>query len=315
MEEEKIWRLFAPHLADRVAALQGGLRLVHYTSVENAYRIITGRQVWLRNASMMNDFSEIEHGISCLNAAWGSPGGKRLQELLDRIEPGLRDSVEISFNENANLIRSETFIISLSEHSDDEDETGRLSMWRAYGGRAGVALVMNNAAFQAETDEMKVFSSPVFYLGAEAFSAWFEWWADNLVAAEADLRQHGAEFVRAWLFDSFRGFALCTKHPGFHEEREWRVYTSPRLEGPSDWLETAIEVVGGVPQRLMKLKLFDDPDRDITGVAPATLINRVIIGPCEHPIQVRDALWSALTEAGVERAEEKIWMSLIPLRQ
>ena len=73
MEEEKIWRLFAPYFADRVAALQGGLRLVHYTSVENAYRIITGRQVWLRNASMMNDFSEIEHGISCLNAAWGSP--------------------------------------------------------------------------------------------------------------------------------------------------------------------------------------------------------------------------------------------------
>lgn len=315
MENELAWHLFMPDLAEQVERLKKGMRLVHYTSAEAAFRILTGRQVWLRNASMMNDFSEIEHGLGCLREGWNSPAGLRLQEMLNRIKPGLRDEVAQHFDGRANELRVETFLISLSEHDDDENDTGRLSMWRAYGSRAGVALVMNNAAFLSETDEMKVFSSPVFYRDERTFATWFQGWSDRVVAAEDALKAQAPDFLREWLFEAFRGFALCTKHPGFREEREWRVYTSPNFEGGSDWLESAIEIVGGLPQRLIKLKLFDDAARAIVGVAPSTLIDRIIIGPCEHPYQVRAALIEALGSAGVANPSEKIWMSLIPLRQ
>jgi hypothetical protein len=311
---EEAVALFVPHIIARREVFQAGKRLVHYTSAEAAYRIISGKQIWLRNAQMMNDFSEIQHGINCLHQAWVSPNGLALQEMLNRIRDGLRDKLAELFDGHAEGLRIGTFITALSEHEDDEDELGRLSMWRAYGGRAGVALVLNNTAFAAQTDEMHVFSSPVFYQDVPKFIQWFQDWAAALLAAENKLHEMGADNVQNWLFTVFRSFALCTKHPGFAEEREWRVFYSPVFEGNSDWVEPAVEIIRGTPQHVMKLHLKDDPARGIAGVAPPTLVNRVIIGPCDNPIQIRASVAAAMQQAGIQDPLEKMWMSLIPLR-
>lgn len=263
---------------------------------------------------MMNDFSEIQHGIDCLIKAWESNAGLALQAMLERIQQGLRDDLAKLFDGHDDAFRIGTFIMSLSEHDDAEDNYGRLSMWRAYGGTAGVALVLNNTVFASETDEMHVFSSPVFYHDSDGFCVWFQRWAGNLLAAEAALLEMGGEVVRNWLFMVFRSFALCTKHPGFAEEREWRVFHSPMFEGESPWVETAVEIVRGVPQPVMKLNLKDDPSKGVVGVAPDTLINRIIIGPCDYPLQVRAGLVMALREIGIEDGLNFMWMALIPLR-
>lgn len=314
MTPDEIAALFAPHILERRTVFQTGKRLVHYTSAEAAYRIISDKQIWLRNAQMMNDFSEIQHGINCLIAGWGSSNGLALQAMLNRIKEGLRDELAQLFDGHAEGLRVGTFITALSEHEDDEDELGRLSMWRAYGGRAGVALVLNNTAFAAETDEMHVFSSPVFYQDIPRFVEWFQGWTAALLAAEDNLHELGADDVRNWLFTVFRSFALCTKHPGFAEEREWRVFYSPLFEGTSDWVEQSVEIVRGMPQHVMKLHLKDDAEKNITGVAPETLVNRVIIGPCDNPIQIRASIGEAMQRAGIENPLQKMWMSLIPLR-
>lgn len=315
MLKDEVITLFFPQIVERRKALKLGMRLVHYTSAEAAYRIIESQQIWLRNASMMNDFSEIQHGISCLAKAWHSPAGQRFRGMLDRLKLGLQDELVKHFDGHADALRTCTFITSLSEHDDKEDELGRLSMWRAYGGRAGVALVLNNTAFAGTTDVMQVFSSPVFYKNLDEFTDWFRGWSDCVIAKEQQLQSLAPETVRDLVFIAFRNFALCTKHPGFAEEREWRIFHSSVLEGTSDWLEQSTEIVGGVPQLLVKLKLFDDAARDITGVHPSTLINRVIIGPCNHPLQIREALAVVLKDAGVPDPFNKLWMSLIPLRQ
>ena len=314
MTQEEITALFVPHIMERRAVFEAGKRLVHYTCADSAYKIIAGRQIWLRNAQMMNDFSEIRHGIDCLIQAWASPAGQELQAMLNRLKDGLRDELANIFDGHTDGLKLGTFIVSLSEHDDDEDQLGRLSMWRAYGGKTGVALVLNNTAFAAETDEMHVFSSPVFYQDIPTFVRWFEVWARTIIGAEDKLRELGADQVGNLLFMVFRAFALCTKHPGFSEEKEWRVYYSPMHEGDSDWIVPAVEIVNGVPQHLMKLSLKDDAGRGITGVAPATLLNRIIIGPCEYPVQVRAALAAAMTEVGIENPLNMMWMSLIPYR-
>lgn len=50
MTPEEIAGLFVPHILARRAVFQTGKRLVHYTSAEAAYRIISGKEIWLRNA-------------------------------------------------------------------------------------------------------------------------------------------------------------------------------------------------------------------------------------------------------------------------
>jgi len=250
MTHDELTNLFASHVVERRKRFESGGRLVHYTSADSAYKIIKGRQIWLRNASMMNDFSEIEHGLHCLITAWASEPGQKLQTMLNRIKDGLRDEVASLSDGHTPAIKLGTYIISLSEHDDEEDELGRLSMWRAYGSRAGVALVLNNTAFAATTDEMKVYSSPVFYQNSLQFGNWFAGWVNRLLSFEDRLTKVDPNVLQWWLFFAFRSFALCTKHPGFAEEREWRVFYSPSFEGDTEWITQSVETINGIPNYL-----------------------------------------------------------------
>ena len=148
---------------------QAQTRLVHYTSAEVGYRIIQNRQIWMRNAIAMNDYSEIQYGESCLHDAWHAAGGTRLKVLLQSIYPDMVEQIQHDHNHTQKRIRSNTFITCVSEHLEPENQTGRLSMWRAYGGDNGVALIFDNSAIDAPIDRLRAYSSPVAYLTAKRF--------------------------------------------------------------------------------------------------------------------------------------------------
>ena len=68
--------------------------MVHYTSAANFIDIVKGKQIWLRNSSVMNDFSEIQHGSQLLSSVRKSPLGDKFRNILDQHQAGvtLRDS-------------------------------------------------------------------------------------------------------------------------------------------------------------------------------------------------------------------------------
>ena len=177
-------QIFVPEDPKRRQTLREGRRLVHYTTAEAGFKIIAGKEVWLRNALLMNDFSEIQYGLNCLVQAWNSDAGKSLQDFLDRITPGLKDKIASTFDSHTHGLKVATFMISLSEHYDDEDELGRLSMWRAYGGRNGVALVLNPKVFTGDTQELKAFSAPVRYETVSQFQDAFGAFVERLLTNE-----------------------------------------------------------------------------------------------------------------------------------
>jgi hypothetical protein len=96
--------------------------------------------------------------------------------------------------------------------------------------------------------------------------------------------------------------ALSAKHPGFKEEREWRVIYSPRFM-KSDVLIKTIQSVHGVPQIVYKIPF-----------EPRNLINRVIIGPSQYPSALYQAFVELLAQAGVSDPESKVCVSHTPLR-
>lgn len=211
-------------------------KFVHYTSAANALNIIRGRRVWMRNAAEMNDFSEVQHGQRCVAAAWhDETQGTRLKQLLEEIESGLVADLEKSFDERHEERRRESFIISVSEHGDgavDEDKYGRLSMWRAYGGNTNVALVMNNGPFLRESGATNAFTSPVIYCDVDGFIKQMSIVIDILEENIELAKELGGENVREIILNIFHFASLSTKHPGFSEEREWRVILSPTLFEP-----------------------------------------------------------------------------------
>jgi hypothetical protein len=307
-----IARILFPYAAQRTQdVLETGCRFVYYTSAETAMSIIKNRQLWLRSTKTMNDYMEIEHGLGCLQTTHEAEPGQLLDRALDECFPGLAAELWQTFEHLVPHIRNETYMICVSEHLPHENEHGRLSMWRAYGGQAGVAIVVKGNVMVRDSEDYGVYGSPVAYLTREAF-------ADELakiakdVAINADyIRSLARDDVKRYAINMLRFATLCTKHPGFSEEREWRVLAMPSIFR-TPLVSSSIECVRGIPQSVLKINLMNHPG--LTGLALPELLDRIIIGPCEFPSVLHKAFWQLLTEAGISAPESKIIVSDIPLR-
>jgi len=71
--------------------------------------------------------------------------------------------------------------------------------------------------------------------------------------------------------------------------------------------------VNGVPQVVCQVPLSNKDGLDLPELGIENVFDRIIIGPCDYPDQVRMALYKALNDQGV--AEPRIDISNIPLRQ
>jgi Protein of unknown function (DUF2971) len=230
------------------------------------------------------------------------------------MERSVRDTtLEDYFNAWLPGIRRDTYMTCVSEHLPEEDNHGRLSMWRAYGGPTGVALVLNSGVMFSESHALGAYASPVASLGPDAFAVEVMQVARNIEEEAKYIRSLYREAVRTIAFDMLRFAVLCTKHPGFHEEREWRVVASPAMH-PSPLLVPSVEVVRGTPQTVLKIDLQNHPDQGLVGLALPELLNRIIIGPCEFPQVILSAFHRLLEEAGVPEPGGKVVVSAIPLR-
>jgi hypothetical protein len=282
VSESKLEQIFFPYaLERRRLATEKKTRFVHYSSAEAAVRLITNREVWMRKARCMNDFSEIDYGMRCLRDAVFSPEGNYLRTTLDALFPGLVNEVAQAFDGWRPSILENTYLTCLSEHrSPTEDVLGRLSMWRAYGGVTGVAIVVSPTPFLVESHALRAYTSPVGYFTPTDFHQKFADVVSRIAAEQSFLRGVGRVAVRNNLFGMFLSAATCTKHPGFNEELEWRVTHNPHMN-PSPHLTRSIETIHGVPQPVYKIPLRNIPaavpTERLDGIEVPQLVERVII--------------------------------------
>lgn len=314
-EQWAISEIFFPSQLRQVQLISSENRkFSHYTTAESALNILQSRQVWMRNAAIMNDFSEIEYGLALLNGAYGSEDGAALKALLDSVHTGFCDELNTLFNGWLSHFRTETYVISLSEHLPHENETGRLSMWRAYGGSTGVALVLNATPFLTSNNNLKAYSSLVEYLDEDGFRLRFREILDQMIEKCSIWTSLDRKFLMSYIFTVFRFAVICTKHPGFHEEREWRVVYAPTLE-PSATIMRSLGSIKGVPQAFYKLPLRHSPDDGLIGADIPSLLERLIVGPSQYPLTTAKAFVAVLADLGVENASDRVCVSNIPLRQ
>lgn len=318
-EQERIRRIFFPALYQKqMLAQKNGAKFVHYTSAEAALNIIKTKQIWMRQATCMNDYSEILHGLDCLDKAFGNKGnsiGHNLVEELKKIDPEITTVAMQTFVHFKENLKNDTFFVCVSEHDPNtENDNGRLSMWRAYGGQSSVALVLNGAPFFSESDALRAYTSVVDYNDISGFEK-------NLSQITSDIKNN-VDFLKSIdkkiLVNTFFNFllisALSIKHPGFLEEKEWRVFYTPTMSR-SEYIKETTEVIKGVPQPICKIPLEDIPDEGLLGIEIPSLLDRIIIGPTEFPAAIKKAFISALIDANVSNPESKIVISNIPLRK
>ena len=313
-ETDWVEEVFFPHASARTREVMArGGRFAYYTTAETAFNILRSRQVWLRNAMLMNDFSEIGHGMQCLRAALDGEAGAAFTTALETCFPDLRAEVEQMFTEYVPRIQLDTYLACVSEHLPSEDRRGRLSMWRAYGGSTGVALVVNGQALFGNSQATSVFSSPVLYADPAEFVTEFSRVATRIRENAERLRALGREAVRAMVFHMLRFAVLGVKHPGFAEEFEWRIIASPSITGRKR-LESELVVLNGVPQEVLKLPLENAPEEGLVGMDIPSLVERIIVGPCAFPHVTSLAFIELLGTLGVSDPVARVVVADMPLR-
>jgi hypothetical protein len=277
-------------------------------------KIIQNRNFWMRKSTCMNDSSEVRYGWECLAKAYNkTDAGERLKSILDRFFDGLRAEIEAGFNNRDRSLVFDTYLTCVSEHRDEEDTLGRLSMWRAHGATTSVALVMNNSVFLTPSDALKAYTSPVAYCDENKFAEEFGKVVNNIETGIDFLKQQNRKLIiKPYLFRMLAFAALCTKHPGFAEECEWRVIHCPWWH-KSAHLQRAIEVIQGVPQPIYKIPLKDIPN-ELVGLEIPALLDRIIVGPTRDPQPIWEAFKDLLAESGVYEPHKKVYLSNIPLR-
>lgn len=309
----RTFQIFHPYAFDKTArAFGSGQRFVHYTSADTALKMFRNREVWMRKSSCMNDFMEIEYGFGCLKASTDAHAAD-LKRIFDGMFPGFNDRLVAAFNGWLPAFRNDTYIACLSEHDVTEHWLGRLSMWRAYGGSAGVAIVMKGDPFLRPSDALKAYSSPVAYFDRSRFDAEFKRFIDGVQANADFVKSLGEQTVFGRVFEVFRSAMLCTKHPGFHEEREWRVIYGPSYV-QSPHIKREVESVGGTPQPICKIPLANIPAEGLTGIEIPELVERIIIGPTKYPRVIQEAFITLLISIGMTDAANRVVVSEIPLR-
>lgn len=315
--------IFSPHEAwRRSKLLSEGRKLVHYTSADNAIKILRSSNIWMRNVRVMNDFMEVDHGISMINRSLYAPvetpteeGIRAVVAALNELFPGLGDEVIQMFQQWYWTIRNRTHVTCLSEHDPHtENEHGRLSMWRSYSANhVGVALVINPLPFYALNDGLGAFSSPVFYFDDSQLKSMLIQIVTNIRANRELLAVTNPVLIKGQLFLLLRSIAHCTKHPGFAEEQEWRIMHTNGLDNAGS-LFMEVDTVSGVPQPVIKLPLKNDVSKGVTGISIPEILERVIVGPTQFPEVISDALASEMAKAGISDFNTKLTRSTIPLR-
>lgn len=167
MRLESIFMPYARRQRDRVHAdPTKPKRFVHYTSAEAALNIIKSKRLWMRNTNCMTDYCEVQHGFDNLNSFFLDETKRNaFVQAIESCSPGSAGEAINLFNAWLPDIRFNTYIASLSEHEDNEDLHGRLSMWRAFGRNvARVAIVLKIPAFSGGAAALNLIFSPVAYM-------------------------------------------------------------------------------------------------------------------------------------------------------
>lgn len=298
-------------------------RFAHYTTAESAMKIIESKRLWMRNAMCMTDYREVNHGFDMIKTAFHSNVNEtqtRMQlftGVLDSCAPGVATEAIAQFDKVLNQIRLYTHIASLSEHGgngDDEieDKYGRLSMWREFGDSPGrVAIIVSLPWFSESGQKLRISFSPVGYSTADQVVKELDGVIQNIRDHATYLSQdHLRPWIQGIVYSMLLSSVTCLKHCGFHEEREWRVvHGSWPLTSPH--MKPSVVTVGGIPQHIYELPLEAAvaPDLDF-----ARIFDRLIIGPTQYPLSIKNAFIEKLGAAGVSNPADKIIISDIPIR-
>ena len=317
-KHQQLINIFYPNLFEEINRINSNnSNFVQYTSINAAFSIIKNEEVWLRNVRSMNDYSEVIHGWELLKEVYNnSLTGQKFKDILSKIDPSVENVVVKNFESAIEGLINDTYIACISEHlNGDEEKYGRLSMWRAYGGKKPVALVLDEKIVLIDNYTFETFLYPVFYRDKNNLEDEFKK-INHILENNFELLKSLKPYeLSHYIFEAFKAIALSSKHKGYSEEREWRLTYNPKnISKESTPLEKEIINHNDMPQLVYKLPLKKIPNTNYNHIEIKTILKKIIIGPYDFQETIHKSLIELLENASIESPNDLISISNIPER-
>ena len=306
-----------PHLSQRISGLtESKLTFAHYTAATTAYKILSSREIWLNNLTEANDYSELQHAKKCIMHCINLEENKRRIAAICDYFSVTEDqfSLEKYVNDKHPERYTETYVFCVSEQdvseTNPENKLGRLSMWRAYGGSKNVSILFNSdLMLRLSSDHI---FTPVLYCDPSNFYPYFDRLLAFLEDHREEIKRQSKDTFIDIVMSAVEILLVSTKHPGFAEEREWRLVRSKAV-GPGYLPNPTTELVGSSINRVHKTALVQSEqfsDEDF-----AQILDRVIIGPTTQPYPSGMAFIELVGTLGPNRMNPPVFHSEIPIRR
>ena len=316
IENKELLNIFNADYNERVSYLkQNDLKLAHYTSAAVALKIIDNKEIWLNNVTNMNDYREVELGKNLLARTFNKTDeGNRLKDILNQISEKLSEELIIRYNSIFNGL-DRTYAFCLTEHKKDYDKYGKLSMWRAYAPKNGIALILNIAPFIKECSKTTAFTIPMFYYEYEEFQNKFKNFVDKAQNNLDIFNNITKEEVLDFFYRKFLVSVLSLKHKGFEEEKEWRILYNDAIYTKDNIIKEEVKEIHGVPRiiKILNFESLNDKNSDYS-TKLNDILYKIIIGPSDNPKHLQEIFIKKLADNCVTNAESKVIISEIPVR-
>lgn len=316
IENKELLNIFNADYNERVSYLkQNDLKLAHYTSAAVALKIIDNKEIWLNNVTNMNDYREVELGKNLLARTFNKTDeGNRLKDILNQISEKLSEELIIRYNSIFNGL-DRTYAFCLTEHKKDYDKYGKLSMWRAYAPKNGIALILNIAPFIKECSKTTAFTIPMFYYEYEEFQNKFKNFVDKVQNNLDIFNNITKEEVLDFFYRKFLVSVLSLKHKGFEEEKEWRILYNDAIYTKDNIIKEEVKKIHGVPRiiKILNFESLNDKNSDYS-TKLNDILYKIIIGPSDNPKHLQEIFIKKLADNCVTNAESKVIISEIPVR-
>ncbi len=314
-QDDIVAKLLNPKYFERVDSFKvSGNQFVQYSSAANIRKIIHSNELWLSNVRLMNDASEVSFGLERIFnyitqnhnlwlAAINGCNGRNDAEIIIQ-----------ALLEKKSLVLNDTYIACFSEHEKSDEKDGKLSMWRSYGknSKCPAALVINPSKLLQDASGFNAFFCPVDY------SDKIEEEMNSLLGRIKDNQDKFVGVSQAkyinHIFLQILRIAVTFKHPGFNEEKEWRLIYSPQLID-SDYIDEEVEDIAGMPQVVQKIKFENGCVKSLfKGASIKSELSQVLIGPAANEVQlmVKKAFEKTMSECN--RNDAMVQISTTPYR-
>lgn len=290
--------------------------LAHYTSIDALEGIVRSNEIWFSHPLAMNDSEELRFGLQLGASVFRGSQSLAIACKTPQRHVLLLSAFENAFNHFWNVHAFDTYVFCTSEH-DKDDNDGRLSMWRGYGGNGtGSAIVLDTAKLNVYDGSPLILDRVTYATRDERLS-----WVQSRVALLAEVLQQmeisDDQFhVPAIAFlERLKRFSLFTKDRGFHEENEWRaVYVRERdRQKQLDWMFGYATGRTGILPRL-KLKIIPLEGSFSKTFSLSELVYRIILGPSQSGPLALMTVRRMLGQLGKADIAERVVASAIPYR-